>query len=119
PPRRGLGRLRASPAAAVRAVGAGGDLLLPARAAAALRLRRWTASKWLPDLRPGTDSLFGGAAASTTTTRRLMSQGYGPQGKDWRQWGQSDPNQQPQGGQPDKGQPWGQASTASQCETPQ
>src|SRR5699024_5729801 len=85
---------------------------LPARAAAALRLRRWTATKWLPELRPGTDSLFGGAAASTTTTRRLMSQGYGPQGNDWQQWGQSDPNQQPQGGQRDQGQPRGQPSPA-------
>src|SRR5699024_2604621 len=92
---------------------------LPARAAAALRLRRWTATKWLPELRPGTDSLFGGAAASTTTTRRLMSQGYGPQGNDWQQWGQSDPNQQPQGGQPDQGQPWGQPSPAPQSEQPQ
>src|SRR5690625_5969438 len=48
-----------------------------------------------------------------------MSQGYGPQGNDWQQWGQSDPNQQPQGGQPDQGQPWGQPSPAPQSEQPQ
>src|SRR5699024_2551103 len=96
-----------------------GDLLLPARSAAALRLRRSTAPTWLPELHPGTDSLFGDAAASTTTTRSLMSQRYGPQGTDWQQWGQSDPNQQPQAGQPDQGQPWGQPSPAPQSEQPQ